>query len=530
MKRILLPATGAIIATGLLAAGLAGAAQAAPTQATDPLAAKPADAASVANFWYAANGAAMKKAKEYQWDSNVTKTKLVSGGGYSPDGKPGLVLPTGAKKVTPGVVKNINLPLTVGKVFFQTSKGDLGFCTGTSIDAKYKNLVATAGHCVYDVASNGDVMRNWVFVPGYHEGKAPRGVYVGKTAYTHYDFDNFEDFDRDYAFVTVYNGFSLDSSKQVLKSEYEAWKGEKYTKDKEISKEEYEEGVKKYGENGPYQRKSADPKVETVAKPADAQQNLDKYLSADGFNGIKLTSAEVTESVYNAAPTGLDNNAKFERLSQKVAISQDEYKALQTAKGDGKFLGSLTTNAAGTAWFKQQFFVKKWVKTSVKEIYFVQYYFIVSAVDRGSLGSQVGGQGFAWNQKSGQPVFVFGFPAAPHADGNKPFTGVTMKYCYNKKPSGKIYTAAAYKVEEHIAIKCAMTAGSDGGAWLIKYSNAKRIGFVNGVTSLFGDQDQNGRVDAISTAYFDGETATVYNSAANKWSGSIVSKDGIVLR
>ena len=57
LKRILLPAAGAIIATGLLAAGLAGAAQATPTQASDPLAAKPADAASVANFWYAANGA-----------------------------------------------------------------------------------------------------------------------------------------------------------------------------------------------------------------------------------------------------------------------------------------------------------------------------------------------------------------------------------------------------------------------------------------------------------------------------------------
>ncbi|MCG5214262.1 trypsin-like serine peptidase, partial [Streptosporangium soli] len=318
MKRILLPASGAIIATGLLAAGLAGTAQAAPKLASDALATAPAAAAKVASFWLDSNGKALKAAKSYETAVSAVGAKLESGGGYSPDGKPGLVLPTGAKKVTPGVVKNINLPLQVGKVFFQTSKGDLGFCTGTSIDAKYKNLVATAGHCVYDTATNGDVMQNWVFVPGYHEGKAPRGVYVGKTAYTHYDFSNFEDFDRDYAFVTVYNGFSLDSTKQVLKSEYEAWKGEKYTKDKEISKEEYEEGVKKYGENGPYQRKSADPKVETVAKPADAQQNLDKYLSADGFNGIKLTSAEVTESVYNAAPTGLDNNAKFERLSQKV--------------------------------------------------------------------------------------------------------------------------------------------------------------------------------------------------------------------
>ncbi|MCG5221146.1 hypothetical protein MBA17_48760, partial [Streptosporangium sp. KLBMP 9127] len=257
------------------------------------------------------------------------------------------------------------------------------------------------------------------------------------------------------------------------------------------------------------------------------------YLSADGFNGIKLTSAEVTESVYNAAPTGLDNNAKFERLSQKVSISQDEYKALQVAKGDGKFLGSLTVtkdaNGAETAWFKQQFFVKKWVKTSVKEIYFVQYYFIVSAVDRGALGSQVGGQGFAWNQKTGQPVFAFGYPAGPHLDGNKPFTGVTMKWCYDKKPSGKTVVAPKFKVEEQYAIKCVFTGGASGGPLLIKYSNAKRIGFVNGVVSLAHDTNNDKRYDTISSPYFDGEAATIYNTAANKWSGSIVSKDGVVI-
>ncbi|XVQ85024.1 hypothetical protein ACQP2K_40455 [Microbispora siamensis] len=46
----------------------------------------------------------------------------------------------------------------------------------------------------------------WVFVPGYYQGKTPWGIYVGKTAYTHYDYDVYEDGDRDYAFVTVYNG------------------------------------------------------------------------------------------------------------------------------------------------------------------------------------------------------------------------------------------------------------------------------------------------------------------------------------
>ena len=51
------------------------------------------------------------------------------------------------------------------------------------------NLVSTAGHCVYDDPSQRSVMDNWVFVPGYYQGKTPWGIYVGKTAYTHYDFD-----------------------------------------------------------------------------------------------------------------------------------------------------------------------------------------------------------------------------------------------------------------------------------------------------------------------------------------------------
>ena len=66
-----------------------------------------------------------------------------------------------------------------------------------------------------------------------------------------------------------------------------------------------------------------------------------------------------------------------------------------------------------------------------------------------------------------------------------------------------------------------MTTGSDGAPWLVKYSSAKRLGYVNGVTSLFGDSDKNGRIDVNTSAYFDGETAGVYNKAAAVWTGSI---------
>ena len=160
----------------------------------------------------------------------------------APTASPAWSLPTGAKKVTPGVVKNINLPLTVGKVFFRPQGRPR--VLHRHLD---RRQVQEPGRDRRPLRlRRGEQRRRHAELgvrPGLPPGQRSWGVFVGKTAYTHYDFDNFEDFDRDYAFVTVYNGFSLDSSKQVLKSEYEAWKGEKYTKDKEITKKEFDEGV-----------------------------------------------------------------------------------------------------------------------------------------------------------------------------------------------------------------------------------------------------------------------------------------------
>jgi hypothetical protein len=67
-----------------------------------------------------------------------------------------------------------------------------------------------------------------------------------------------------------------------------------------------------------------------------------------------------------------------------------------------------------------------------------------------------------------------------------------------------------------------MTSQSDGSAWLLKYSNARRLGYVNGVTSTFGDANGNNRIDTITSPYFDGETKGVYDAAATLWTGSIL--------
>jgi hypothetical protein len=499
LKRILIPVGGAVLATGLLAAGLTTSAQATPDIATDPLAPSVTAAQSVADFWGKANGAALKSATAVNyWNDGADVGKLQSKGGYTPDGKAGTVAPIGQEKKTTAKVKNINLPKTIGKVFFENAKGELKWCSATSIQGQYKNLVATAGHCVYDTASNAATLKKWVFVPGYYQGKAPWGVYVGKTAYTHYDFDVYEDYDRDYAFVTVSNGIQIGGGKasKVTKAEYGKFTGLKEVKPVAITKAEYEKCNLDLGD------------CFAVGEDKDPTPVGPDYPDA------ALTKVEVSKGKYEAAKTGPGNGNKI-GAPVTENVTEAEYNAY-------KGVGSKAKDSKGNFTITH-YYVQQWVKPGEVKKYYANEYWIVEGhiKDLGRLGDVVGGQGFAWNQKTGQKVFVFGYPSAPHPDGHKAYTGVTPKWCYGTT-SAKTVGSAAKKIEEHIALKCAMTEGSNGSPWLVKYSNAKRLGYLNGVTSTFNDQDGNNRVDYISSAYFDGETRSVYNAAQKNWSGSIV--------
>ncbi|MGW4643868.1 trypsin-like serine peptidase [Sphaerisporangium sp. NPDC004334] len=353
VKRIVLPLGGAAVAAGMIAASLtAGAsASAAAAPASDALATTKAAALDTVKFWTASGGKALKAATKFTEDAAVKGRVRMGGGDAAPDGKTGVVPPIGQEKVTPTHAKNVNLPRTIGKVFFRLGR-QVYWCSASSIQGKYRNLVATAGHCVYDTDANRDTLDHWVFIPAFYQGKAPFGIYVGKSAYTHFDFANYEDFDSDYAFVTVYNGV-----------EPRTWK------------------------------------------------------------------------------------------------------------------------------------------------------------DVGRLGDNVGGQGFAWNQKIGQTVYAFGYPAGPHPDGDRPYTGFTPKYCYGKTSAAG--TVPGFKAEAQIALKCSMTAGASGGPWITQYSSTARVGYINGVTSLVGDTDANGRFDFATSPYFDSETYSIYSAASNLWSGKI---------
>jgi len=67
-------------------------------------------------------------------------------------------------------------------VIFIVLPGGLGFgrCSGTSVNSPNRSVVITAGHCVNEGGPGRWYNHDWVFVPGYHDGVRPFGVFVAK--------------------------------------------------------------------------------------------------------------------------------------------------------------------------------------------------------------------------------------------------------------------------------------------------------------------------------------------------------------
>ncbi|WP_219517389.1 trypsin-like serine peptidase [Nonomuraea ceibae] len=182
----------------------------AATAVTSPLAATTATAREVAAFWLTGGGDNLKNATPYDVRTVVQGQR--TSGQVVPDGKPGALAPVPGPEPS-----DAKLPTTSGKVFFVGGDGLPHWCTGTVVQATYRNVVATAGHCAYDIQRSDVRFDKWVFVPGYSgDGATPWGLYVGKQVVAHYDFDAYTDHDRDFAFVNVYSG--VVSSDGVLSS------------------------------------------------------------------------------------------------------------------------------------------------------------------------------------------------------------------------------------------------------------------------------------------------------------------------
>lgn len=66
-----------------------------------------------------------------------------------------------------------------GAIFIVLPHGfGFGRCSGTAVASPNRSVVITAGHCVNEFGHWFN--QDWVFVPGYHDGVRPFGVFVAK--------------------------------------------------------------------------------------------------------------------------------------------------------------------------------------------------------------------------------------------------------------------------------------------------------------------------------------------------------------
>ncbi|MEU4571278.1 serine protease [Nonomuraea sp. ATR24] len=89
---------------------------------------------------------------------------------------------------------------TTGRVFFTTAEGQNSSCSGTAVTSANESVVMTAGHCV---KLNGAFHRNWVFVPGFANGRAPFGAWVASRLLTTQQWNAREDINFDVAAAVV---------------------------------------------------------------------------------------------------------------------------------------------------------------------------------------------------------------------------------------------------------------------------------------------------------------------------------------
>ncbi len=66
---------------------------------------------------------------------------------------------------------------TTGKVFFTIGGADY-VCSAGTVAGANRDLVVTAGHCARD--ATGAWARNWIYVPGYDQGRRPFGAFAAR--------------------------------------------------------------------------------------------------------------------------------------------------------------------------------------------------------------------------------------------------------------------------------------------------------------------------------------------------------------
>jgi V8-like Glu-specific endopeptidase len=100
---------------------------------------------------------------------------------------------------------------------FGTSNGSIEgqghYCTGSVVNSPEGDVIVTAAHCVYD--SSG-VYTDIAFVPGYHDGQDPYGVWIPSAVVVAPQWASGSDPNYDLAFVIVHEAGSSAKIQDVV--------------------------------------------------------------------------------------------------------------------------------------------------------------------------------------------------------------------------------------------------------------------------------------------------------------------------
>jgi hypothetical protein len=201
MKALVKARAGLLLAASVLAAGFVAPASAGAQQTPAPAVHQLSDLAATKDFWTPANMLAATPL-----DGLLQSVQSLAG--QVAAGLPSLI-PATSSASTPGAVwtQGGKVAKTAGRVFFLYN-GAKASCSGDAVTSGNSSVVITAGHCV---KLNGAWHTNWVFAPGYDNGKAPYGQWPAKKTMATPQWNASEDLDYDVgaAVVDTVNGQHL---------------------------------------------------------------------------------------------------------------------------------------------------------------------------------------------------------------------------------------------------------------------------------------------------------------------------------
>lgn len=99
---------------------------------------------------------------------------------------------------------------------FSTDGSGLGdhFCSASVVDSPTMDIVLTAAHCIHSGAG-GDYRTDIVFVPGYHDGQAPYGIWVPSKLVVDPEWIADSDDDVDFGFLVVHKEGATADTPQI---------------------------------------------------------------------------------------------------------------------------------------------------------------------------------------------------------------------------------------------------------------------------------------------------------------------------